>query len=161
MTIDFNKNEYLLGQAISIASSVHQDQLDKGGRAYILHPIRLMMRLRTTDPELMMIAILHDTIEDSNGSVTIDILRTRGFSERVLNALSLLTHSHEELYDAYIRRVATNKDATLVKLEDLRDNSDITRLKDLRQKDFDRMEKYHRAFMFLKMTMEAMAKVGY
>lgn len=29
----------------------------------------------------------------------------------------------------YVKRVATNRDAARVKLEDLRDNSDITRLK--------------------------------
>lgn len=54
----------MLGKAIAITSAVHQNQLDKGGHAYILHPIRIMMRLRTDDEELMTIAILHDVVED-------------------------------------------------------------------------------------------------
>jgi hypothetical protein len=73
----------------------------------------------------------------------------------------LLTHAPDEPYDAYIKRIATNRDATKIKLEDLRDNSDITRLKGLRQKDFERMEKYHRAFLFLQKTLDAMETCGY
>jgi len=98
-------------------------------------------------------------VEDS--SVTIETLVSRGFSARVTEALVLLTHDKNEPYDQYIKRVAMNRDAALVKLEDLRDNSDITRLKGLREKDFERIEKYHRAFVFLRTSIEAMDKVGY
>lgn len=151
----------LLGRAISIAAQVHETQKDMGGNAYILHPLRLMMRLRTDDQELMQIAVLHDSIEDSDGAVTIDILKAEGFSERVLAALARLTHDKSVPYDEYVRYISTNKDAVRVKLEDLRDNSDITRLKGLRGKDFERMEKYHRAYLFLRSALEAMDKVGY
>lgn len=150
-----------LGKAIRLAATVHEDQTDKGGKAYILHPIRLMMRLRTEDPELMSIAVLHDAIEDSDGKVTIETIEAEGHSPRVVAALRLLTHSPSEPYDEYVKRVATNRDATRVKIEDLRDNSDITRLKDIRRKDFDRVEKYHRAFLFLRSTLETMDRVGY
>jgi (p)ppGpp synthase/HD superfamily hydrolase len=149
----------MLGRAIAIASNVHEKQKDKGGYAYILHPIRIMMRLRTDDEELMSIAILHDTVEDSDW--TIESLREEGFSERVLEALTLLTHDFNESYEAYVKKVATSADAARIKLEDLRDNSDITRLKGLREKDFRRMEKYHRAYVFLKKTLENMENVGY
>lgn len=151
----------MLGRAIAIAASVHETQKDMGGNAYILHPIRLMMRLRTDDQELMQIAILHDSIEDSDGDVTIDSLCKEGFSERVLAALRRLTHNKNEPYEDYIKNITTNKDAVRVKLEDLRDNSDITRLKGLREKDFTRMVKYHKAYHFLKSALEAMEKVGY
>lgn len=151
----------LLGRAIAIASTVHEKQTDKGGKAYITHPIRIMMRLRTDDEELMQIAIMHDVIEDSHGEWTLDRLREEGFSERVLSALALLTHDPLVKYEDYIRQIATSRDATRVKLEDLRDNSDITRLKGLRPKDFERMEKYHRAHMFLRKTLEAASECGY
>lgn len=55
----------LLGKAIAIAATAHQSATDKGGKAYILHPLRVMMRLRTDDEELMQIAVLHDVVEDS------------------------------------------------------------------------------------------------
>lgn len=151
----------MLGRAIAIAARVHEKQTDMGGNAYILHPIRLMMRLNTDDEDLMIIAILHDCVEDSAGVVTIESLRADGFSDRVLVALTLLTHATDEPYHDYIMRIATNKDATRAKLEDLHDNSDITRLKGLRPKDFERMEKYHRAFMYLRSSLATREKVGY
>lgn len=144
-----------LGTAIAIAAIAHETHKDKGGNAYILHPIRVMMRLRTDDEELMCVAVLHDVVEDSD-VWTLERLRERGFSGRVLMALELLTHSDpNESYMDYVKKISTNRDALRVKLEDLRDNSDITRLKGLREKDFARMEKYHRAFLYLKRVEEA------
>lgn len=136
----------LLGRAIAIAAQAHQRQTDQGGKPYILHPIRMMMRLRTTDEELMSIAILHDVIEDTD--VTLDSLYSEGFSDRVIDAVRLLTKKHpDEDYDEFIDRILTNEDAMLIKLEDLRDNSDITRLKGLRDKDLLRTRKYHAAYI--------------
>lgn len=149
----------MLGKAIALASEVHKEQKDNGGNAYILHPIRVMMRLRTTDEELMSIAILHDVIEDSDW--TVELLEKQGFSQRVITALRFLTHDPNEPYEDYIKKISCNVDAAKIKLEDLRDNSDITRLKGLREKDFKRMEKYHRAFLFLKNTLANMEKCGY
>ena len=150
-------NGTMLGKAVEIAAHAHVHQKDKGGNAYILHPIRLMMRLRTDDEELMCIAVLHDVIEDHahlEHGYRFKDLEDAGMSERVLEALELLTHDKNEDYMSYIKRISTNIDATRVKLEDLRDNSDITRLKGLREKDFERIEKYHRAFLYLKKARE-------
>lgn len=137
----------MLGTAIAIAAKAHENKSDKGGNAYILHPMRIMLRLRTTDEELMAMAILHDVIEDTDW--TLEQLRHAGMSQRVVNALSCLTHPKTESYEAYIKRVSTNMDAIKIKLEDLRDNSDITRLKGLSQEDIERMEKYHKAYTYL------------
>lgn len=150
----------MLGKAIALASKVHETQKDKGGKAYILHPIRIMMRLRTDDAELMQIAMLHDVVEDAP-DISLDDLTALGFSARVTGALKLLTYDHKEDYQSYVRKISINPDAARVKLEDLRDNSDITRLKGLREKDFRRMEKYHRAYLFLKSTLKNMENCGY
>ena len=141
----------MLGTAIAIASAVHEDQTDKGGKPYILHPLRMMMRLRTNDEELMAIAVLHDVVEDSKGEWPLSRLAIEGngMSERVIAGVDALTRRDGESYDHFIKRCAANPDAKLVKREDLRDNSDITRLKGLRQKDFERLEKYSRAFIYL------------
>lgn len=135
----------MLDLAILIAAQAHLSVQDKGGKPYILHPLRLMMRLRTEDQELMSIAILHDVIEDSQ--ITADYLLKMGFSYRVVSALKLLTHTKGESYEDYIDAMRTNKDALRVKREDLRDNSDITRLKGVSEKDLERMQKYHKAFL--------------
>lgn len=134
----------MFDKAMFIAAREHLGVRDKGGHAYILHPMRIAMRLRTNDEELMSIAVLHDVIEDSK--LTFEDLKAEGFSDRVINALKLLTHQKGVSYDDYIDAMRGNLDALRIKREDLRDNSDITRLKGLRQKDFERMEKYIRAF---------------
>lgn len=145
------KTQYeLLSLAIAISSHAHIQQLDKGGKSYILHPLRLMFSMPQDDPELMQIAVLHDVLEDCK-EFTLQHLRQRyGFSDRVLHALMLLTHQESETYEEYIDKIATNKDATLVKLADLQDNSCITRLKGITEKDLKRMEKYHRAYTKLR-----------
>lgn len=147
MTVTKTSN---FGIAMAIAAETHKDQVDRGGAPYILHPLRVMMNLRTTDDDLMSIAILHDVIEDSKGMVTLWGLAELGFSKRVVDALELLTHIPHIPYEQYIESIATNYDAIQVKMADLTDNSDITRLKGLREKDFDRMIKYHSAYTFLK-----------
>lgn len=138
----------MLDIAIRIAAQAHEGQFDKGGKAYILHPLRIMMRLNTTDVELQCIAVLHDVLEDS--PVTEDDLRQAGISERVISALSLLTHLPEHSYQQYVERIATNPDAIRVKLGDLSDNSDLSRLKGVTQKDLDRLAKYSKAYKFLE-----------
>jgi len=134
----------ILAKAIMFASEKHVDQLDKGSRAYILHPLRMMMRLRTNDDELMAIAVLHDVVEDCK--VSFDDLRHMGMTQRVIDGVKSLTIQNGETYEQFIDRVSLNHDAMLVKREDLRDNSDITRLKGISQKDIDRMSKYMAAF---------------
>ena len=131
-------------KAMFYAANGHLGQRDKGGHAYILHVMRVAMRLRTNDEELMSIAVMHDLVEDCK--LTWNDLKEAGFSERIITALKLLTHHSGGSYEEYIEKMRGNLDALLVKREDLRDNSDITRLKGLRQKDFDRMSKYIRAF---------------
>ena len=138
----------MLAVAIALASEKHMHQTDKGGKPYILHPLRIMFRLRTNDEELMSIAVLHDVIEDS--AVTIEMLTEMGFSKRVTDALALMTKTKGMTYQQYIERICTNYDAILVKMADLDDNSDISRLKGLEPKDFERMQKYHISYKRLE-----------
>jgi (p)ppGpp synthase/HD superfamily hydrolase len=136
-----------LATAIALTSEVFKDVTDKAGQPYILHCLKVMETVGSTEPELMQIAVMHDVVEDTH--YTIESLLEMGFSLRVVNALTALTHIRYEPYDNYIERVAENKDAIKVKLADLRHNSDIHRMKGLREKDFKRLEKYHRAYAFL------------
>lgn len=138
----------LLGRAIEIATSAHSGQTDKGGRPYILHPLWVMNKLRHLGDDYMIVGVLHDTIEDSEW--TIDQLRSEGFSEEIITAITLLTHEQGQSYDDYIKAISLNPLARAVKIRDLEHNTKITRLKGLRKKDFDRMEKYHRAYVYLK-----------
>jgi (p)ppGpp synthase/HD superfamily hydrolase len=134
-----------LAKAISIAAVGFQDKFDKAGRPYILHCLRVMDKMETDEEKI--VAILHDTIED--GVCTIKDLIDQQFSTDVIYSLILLTHTKKDTYDEYIRKISGDALATKVKLADLKDNSDITRLKGLTKKDFDRMEKYHRSYVYL------------
>ena len=139
----------MLAKAIQIAAEAHLNQVDKGGKPYILHPLWVMDRVRHLGEDYMIVAVLHDVVEDSDW--TIEKLRDEGFNPKVISALMYLTHGYfsSNNYDEYIRLIATNEIARQVKLRDLEHNSKITRLKGLRKKDFDRLEKYHRAYTYL------------
>lgn len=134
-----------LAVAIEIAVTAHSGQFDRGGHPYILHPLHLMNQLMF-DKQLATIAILHDTVEDSD--VTLVSLATAGMSPRVIVALTLLTHG-DESYEDYIDAICSNYDAIRVKRKDLEHNSDITRLKGVTEKDLLRIKKYHDAFVKL------------
>jgi len=134
-----------LARAISIAAVGFEKVMDKGGQPYILHCLRVMNQMDTEEEKI--VAILHDTVED--GVITIEELIKERFSQNVIYALILLTHEKGKPYDEYIKGISIDTLATKVKLADLKDNSDITRLKGLTKKDFDRMEKYHRSYVYL------------
>jgi hypothetical protein len=145
------KQEYYdqLGQAIALAASLFKNVSDKQGRPYILHCLRVMHDVGD-DPEVQVIAVLHDVLEDFPDVWDIVRLTTKlNLTHRQRMALIKLTHEPNTDYDDYIKDIAANLDAKRIKLADLRDNSNITRLKGLRKKDFDRLEKYHKAYVYL------------
>jgi (p)ppGpp synthase/HD superfamily hydrolase len=138
-----NKNELnkMLSTAISLAVEAHEGQFDRGGTPYILHALKVMHYTKSEDIEVKCIAVLHDAIED-NKKMTYQRFREAGLSERVLDGIRCMTRVPGETEDEYQNRVTSNKDSILVKMADLRHNSDIRRLKDVREKDFQRMAKY-------------------
>jgi (p)ppGpp synthase/HD superfamily hydrolase len=138
----------LLAKAIALAAMEHEGQLDRGGYPYILHCMTVMHKVKSSEPEVKQIAIMHDLMEDT--SVNAALLHSLGFSSRVLTALQLLTHNKGDSYQEYIDGIATCRDAILVKLADLRHNSDFTRLKGVTEKDLARMQKYQKAYVQLK-----------
>ncbi len=134
-----------LERAILIAAQAHLGQLDKAGAPYILHPLRMMMRMES---EVAMIAAaLHDVVEDSDW--TLERLRGEGFSEEVLKAVDCLTSREGESYDEFISRVRGSAIARQVKIADLEDNMNVKRIGEMTPKDLARIEKYHRAWRAL------------
>jgi len=142
----------LLAKAISLAAQGHEIQLDRGGQPYICHCMTVMHKVKSSDPIVKQIAIMHDLVEGTD--TTISDLIEMGFDTRVTDALHLLTHVKGVSYQTYIDGIATCKDAMLVKLADLRHNSDLTRLKGITEKDFERMQKYQKAYVQLKEALE-------
>ena len=143
--IDFTKLSSRLNTAFQIAKTAHKGQIDKAGAEYINHPIYVASQLYP-DESAMIVAILHDTVEDTE--VTFDSLAEL-LTETELEALKLLTHDKHIAYMDYIQTISNNKLATSVKIADLRHNMDITRLPTPTEKDLKRVEKYKKAYDFL------------
>lgn len=127
-----------LERAIAIAATAHAGQLDKGGEPYVLHPLRVMLRLESNDARIA--GVLHDVVEDT--TVTIEQLRTEGFSEQILTALEALTKRPGEGRLVAAARAAVNPIARAVKLADNAENSDLGRIPNPTDKDLARMEEY-------------------
>jgi (p)ppGpp synthase/HD superfamily hydrolase len=132
-------------RAVQIAAEAHLGQKDKAGAPYLLHPLRLMMRMQS-EPA-MIAAVLHDVVEDTD--LSLEDLRVEGFSEEVLLAVECLTRRDDESYDEFIERVKTSEIALQVKIADLEDNMNLNRLAEVTQKDLARLEKYHRVWCSL------------
>ena len=142
-----NTNE-MLSKAIALAAEKHKGQFDKAGKPYILHTLKVMHYTKSEDNEILCIAVLHDIVEDTD--VTYAYLKEIGFSDRIVNAIKCLTKVKGETYEEYKQKVMSNKDSCVVKLADLRHNSDIRRLKGVTQKDIERTVKYHQFYTELK-----------
>ena len=136
-----------LERAIEIAQEAHKGVKDKGGHDYIHHPIRVMHAMSNDQEKI--VAILHDVVEDSDW--TFDRLKEEGFEDSMIESLRCVTkYSEEEDYQEFIKRAATNKIATKVKMADIEDNLDLSRLGTLTEKDLTRIEKYKKALKHLK-----------
>lgn len=135
-----------LSLAIRIATEAHDGQEDKGGAPYILHPLRVM--LAVNGPRERIAAILHDVAEDCP-EWPLERLKQQPFSGAVCDALDALTRRQGEDYWEFIDRCGADPIARMVKLADLKDNQDLSRIKRPTEQDADRVRKYVRASMIL------------
>lgn len=133
-------------RALRIAFDAHKGQVDKDGLPYIFHPFHLAEQM-DTEAEVCA-ALLHDVIEDS--PVTLDDLKREGFSDEVVEAVSLLTRDKDVPYMTYIENLRQNPIATAVKLADLRHNADLSRMDIIDDKARRREEKYREAIALLE-----------
>ncbi|HET8550829.1 MAG TPA: hypothetical protein VFL57_22630 [Bryobacteraceae bacterium] len=142
-----------LSRAVALAAIAHAGQVDKSGRAYILHPIRVMQRCQPHGDIAQIVGILHDVVEDT--WVTLEHLRALHFPEEAIAALDAISHRDGERYFDYIERCGSNRIAALVKLADLEDNSDPVRRFG---RDFDSLlRRYEKARAVI---LDRLAKAG-
>ncbi|MCP3102027.1 GTP pyrophosphokinase [Myxococcus sp. K15C18031901] len=135
-----------LEDAIALAVQAHRGQRDKAGQPYVLHPLRLMLRLETEEERT--VAVLHDVVEDTPW--TLEKLREAGYAEPVLRALDNLTRRKDETYEAFIERLRPDALARRVKLADLEDNMDVRRLVAVTARDTERLARYRAAWTRLR-----------
>ncbi len=128
-------------RATDIAIEVHTGHYDKNGQPYLGHVLRVMSAGHTLQEKI--VGALHDVVEDSDR--TLEDL----FSPEILDAVNAMTHDDSETYDEYLMRVTKNPVAVRVKMNDLSDNMDIRRLKELNDTTVSRIRKYLKAYKFL------------
>src|SRR5690554_2916977 len=132
-------------RATGIAAEAHTGQFDKNGQPYLGHVVRVMSADHTLKEKIA--GVLHDVVEDS--AWTFEALTNEGFSPEIVEAVKALTHDESETYGEYLVRLAKNPLAVRVKLNDLTDNMDIRRLKELDDKAVARIRRYLNAYKFL------------
>lgn len=137
-----------LERAIAIAAAAHAGQIDKAGEPYILHPLKVM--LRVTSEHERMAAVLHDVVEDT--SVSLKQLSDERFPREVLDAVVALTKLPQETRLQAAVRAAANPIARAVKLADNSENMDLTRIAHPTEKDFARLKEYEEVRAFLLST---------
>ena len=141
----------MLNQAIVIATEAHKNQFDKAGKPYILHPLRVM--LNVSSEEEMICAVLHDTLEDTN--ITPQFLLELGFSLTIVEAILSVTKSKRDKdYFEFVKRAKENPIGRKVKIADLKDNIDLSRISNPSENDFTRLEKYKKALSILEYNCE-------
>jgi len=145
LTIMSTNNE-LLEKALRIAVEAHAGQVDKSGKPYIFHPLRVCCRCFTDEEK--MVALLHDTIEDTE--ITTEDLLSEGFPPYIVEAILSISRNEDETYEEFVKRTSLNPLGRAVKLHDLEDNMDISRLEQVTEKDLDKLNKYIKAYRYLK-----------
>lgn len=130
-----------IDEAIALAVEAHRGQVDKAGEPYILHPLRVMLACKGEAKRIA--AVLHDTVEDSG--LEISLIRHR-FGAEVADAVDCLSRRDGETYTDFIERCRSNPIARSVKLADLADNMDLSRLgREPTITDAQRQQKYAEA----------------
>ncbi|MGN0006255.1 MAG: GTP pyrophosphokinase [Candidatus Gastranaerophilaceae bacterium] len=133
-------------KALKLSFEAHKNQVDKSGMPYVYHPFHLAEQM--SDEDKTIVALLHDVVEDTD--YTLDDLSLMGFSDAIIEVISLMTHDKNTTYIDYIVHISKNSIAKAVKLADLKHNSDLTRLDVVTDKDLNRVEKYKKAIVLLE-----------
>ncbi len=151
---EISEDEFkMIRSAFLLAKEAHSGQRDKAGADYILHPYHVSQFVKGGPFEITA-ALLHDVVEDT--AVTLDELRRKGFPDIVVNAVDAVTRRPGEARDTYLRRVKNNPAARLVKLADLKHNSDLTRIPNPQEKDIQRVKNYQNEIAYLSKDSDDM-----
>lgn len=124
--------------ALAFARFAYSGIEDKAGLDYLAHPVRVMQTVKRRGgvPYIQVGALLHDVLEDT--VVTSEILIALGFHQDAVEVIELLTRGPHtgkcatpNLCDGCVKYYADIKEhpgARMIKVADMEDNNDETRL---------------------------------
>lgn len=152
--MDFIKLEETIKEAF-------KGKVNRGGAEYYTHLYRVSIGVyRSLIPKspseynktgymCECIGLIHDLVEDCP-EWTFDRVKSElDATDEEIEILKLLTRDKGSDYEEYINRISQNKYATIIKIADLEDNMNISRLKVLTDKDIERLKKYHKSYIYL------------
>ncbi len=131
--------------AIALAAKKHAGQIDKAKHPYIFHPLRIMFKMKS--PEQQIVAVLHDILEDTDTTV-VDLI-SLGFNQDIIDAILALTKKKNESRTEAAYRAVKNPLARIVKLADVTDNMDLSRITQPSTKDLLRLKEYKHVYQIL------------
>ena len=136
---EIKESDNLMYKALEIVTTLFEHDLDKGGMPYMLHIEYVYKHVSSYDEKV--VALLHDVIEDKK--VTSKDLIEVGFPENIVKDVETLTRVKPIEYNDYIDNLIKNGSirALHVKLADLENNMDLTRIKNPTVKDYERVKK--------------------
>jgi (p)ppGpp synthase/HD superfamily hydrolase len=155
--LEIKESDNLIYKALEIVTTLFDRDLDKGGMPYMLHLLYVYKKVSSLDEKV--VALLHDTIEDKD--VTEKDLLEIGFTKDIVNNVVILTRPKKVDYNEYIESIIKSGSITAlhVKLADLENNMDISRIKNPTVKDIERVEKrYHKAYEKIMNRLEELEK---
>lgn len=129
-----------IARARALAADAHAGQIDKAGAPYIGHVARVAARVRGDD-DAEVVAWLHDVLEDCPGFAA----QLQDFPPAIQHAVQLLSRNHSADTAHYYAGIAANPLALKVKLADIADNADETRLSALDAATAERLRGKYRA----------------
>lgn len=136
---EIKNSDNLVYKALEIVTVLFENDLDKGGLPYMLHITYVYKHVFTIEEKVT--ALLHDIIEDKK--VNREDLLEVGFPKKIVDDVSILTRVKPMDYNIYIDNLIKNGsvEALHVKLADLENNIDLTRIKNPTMDDYQRVEK--------------------
>jgi (p)ppGpp synthase/HD superfamily hydrolase len=150
-----------LWDALKLCHKLHEEQTDKCGQPYWIHPFTVAMRgfvEYENNLSYAIVGLLHDIPEDTG--MCVEALATLiELTDKEVEALKLLTRQDGMSYDEYIGSIveSNNEIAIAVKMDDLIHNMKLSRFTeagvDVLWEDEKRANKYSMAFHKLTLSL--------
>lgn len=139
---ELKNSDNLIYKSLEVVTKLFENDLDKSGMPYFLHLTYVYRHVSSIEEKV--VALLHDIIEDKD--VSSDDLLEIGFPEKIVQDVLVLTRVRPMEYKDYIDQIIKkgSVEALHVKMVDLENNMDITRIHNPQMKDYERVEKRYR-----------------
>ena len=106
--------------AVKLAATKHEGQYRKiSGLPYISHPLAVADKFDDEDHKI--VAVLHDTIEDTDLTIS-ELIDLHELDPRLADAVAAITRTDGQTYLDFILQCNENEIARDVKIEDIKHN---------------------------------------